>query len=98
MPDEQKEKIGAKAEWLLLGGAGYLKRRAGRRRGMRALPHGCRNYCAARQLEGAVLLKKRWDAAASPEALNFLSLAECRGIGFHTGYGSGGDVKNALCG
>lgn len=32
--------------------------------------------------EGAVLLKNRWDAAARPEALNFLSLAECRGIGF----------------
>ena len=70
MPDEQKEKIGARLKAFV------------RRSGLSQAESGQAQGNASVTPWMPELLRRTAAEGRSPEALNFLSLAECRGIGF----------------
>lgn len=80
MPDEQKEKIGARLK-AFVRRSGLSQAESGQARGNASVTPWMPELLRRTAAEGAVLLKNEW-CCRSPEALNFLSLAECRGIGF----------------
>ena len=80
MPDEQKEKIGARLK-AFVRRSGLSQAESGQAQGNASVTPWMPELLRRTAAEGAVLLKND-GSCRSPEALNFLSLAECRGIGF----------------